>query len=43
MGFDVHVNDDDNGNLRDAKMTWNAAVDQAWKKPRLFGEGIIVD
>lgn len=41
MGFDVHVNDDDNGNLRDAKMTWNAAIDQAWKNPGLFGEVII--
>ncbi|MGB1012262.1 MAG: sugar-binding protein [Thiolinea sp.] len=38
MGFDVHVNDDDNGHLRDAKMSWNAAVDQAWKNPGLFGE-----
>ena len=43
MGFDVHVNDDDNGNLRDAKMTWNAAIDQAWKNPSLFGEVVIAE
>lgn len=41
MGFDVHVNDDDNGHLRDAKMAWNAAVDRAWKNPELFGEMVL--
>lgn len=41
MGFDVHVNDDDNGHLRDAKMAWNANVDRAWKNPGLFGEVVL--
>ena len=43
MGFDVHVNDDDNSYLRDAKMAWNAAVDRAWKNPELFGEVVLGD
>ena len=43
MGFDVHVNDDDNGHLRDAKVAWNAAVDRAWKNPELFGEVVLGD
>jgi hypothetical protein len=41
MGFDVHVNDDDNGRLRDAKLSWHAPEDQAWKNPRLFGEVVL--
>jgi hypothetical protein len=38
MGFEVQVNDDDNGNQRDAKVSWNATSDTAWKNPQLFGE-----
>lgn len=41
IGFDVHVNDDDNGNLRDAKMAWNSLVDRAWKDPQVFGEVVL--
>ncbi|PID46540.1 MAG: hypothetical protein CSB47_03460 [Proteobacteria bacterium] len=41
MGFDVQVNDDDNGHYRDAKISWNAAVDQAWKNPSVFGQIIL--
>ena len=41
MGFDVHVNDDDNGHLRDAKMAWNSGVDRAWKDPGVFGEVVL--
>jgi len=37
MGFDIQVNDDDNGHHRDAKISWNAAMDKAWKDPRAFG------
>lgn len=43
MGFDIQVNDDDNGHLRDAKISWNAAMDQAWKNPRLFGQIVLAD
>ena len=43
MGFDIQVNDDDNGHLRDAKISWNAAMDQAWKNPSLFGEVILAE
>ena len=43
MGFDIQVNDDDNGHQRDAKISWNAALDQAWKNPSLFGEVILAD
>jgi len=41
IGFDVQINDDDNGTGRDAKMSWNASVDQAWKNPQIFGQLIL--
>lgn len=37
IGFDVHVNDDDDGGGRDSKISWNATEDQAWQNPGLFG------
>jgi len=43
LGFDVQINDDDNGNLRDAKISWNAKVDEAWKNPEVFGQLILRD
>ena len=43
LGFDIQVNDDDNGNSRDAKMSWNASVDNAWKNPEIFGQLILRD
>ncbi|MEH6457086.1 MAG: sugar-binding protein [Cocleimonas sp.] len=43
LGFDIQINDDDNGNDRDAKMSWNASVDQAWKNPEIFGQLILRD
>ncbi len=43
IGFDVQINDDDNGNLRDAKISWNAKVDEAWKNPEVFGQLILKD
>ncbi len=43
LGFDVQINDDDNGNLRDAKISWNAKVDEAWKNPEVFGQIILRD
>ncbi len=41
IGFDIQINDDDNGDQRDAKISWNAKLDEAWKNPRLFGELVI--
>lgn len=43
IGFDVQVNDDDNGNSRDAKISWNGKIDQAWKNPQVFGQLILRD
>ena len=43
IGFDVQINDDDNGNSRDAKISWNAKVDEAWKNPEVFGQIILRD
>ena len=43
LGFDIQINDDDNGMGRDAKLSWNANVDQAWKVPKLFGRLILQD
>lgn len=41
VGFDIQINDDDNGYSRDAKISWNAESDSAWKTPRVFGELIL--
>lgn len=43
LGFDIQINDDDNGNGRDAKISWSASSDKAWKTPRVFGEIILED
>ena len=43
IGFDIQINDDDNGDQRDAKISWNAMLDEAWKNPSLFGELVISD
>lgn len=43
IGFDIQVNDDDNGSSRDAKISWNASSDTAWKNPRVFGELVLGD
>ena len=43
IGFEIQVNDDDNGSSRDAKIAWNANQDIAWKNPRVFGELILED
>jgi hypothetical protein len=37
LGFDVHVNDDDDGGDRDAKLMWRAAEDNAWESPQALG------
>jgi len=36
IGFDVHVDDDDLGDRRDAKITWWTQVDDSWRRPDLF-------
>ncbi|HIP95489.1 MAG TPA: hypothetical protein EYH20_09150, partial [Leucothrix sp.] len=41
LGFDIQINDDDNGYSRDAKISWNAESDSAWKTPRVFGELVL--
>jgi len=41
LGFDVHVNDDDDGGVRDAKISWAANTDDAWQNPSLFGTAIL--
>ncbi len=37
IGFEVHVNDDDTGNSRDAKHGWNSESDNAWSRTDVFG------
>lgn len=37
IGIDIQINDDDNGQKRDGKLSWNARHDNAWSNPALFG------
>lgn len=37
VGFDVHVNDDDDGGARDSQIAWNDKNDAAWETPQAFG------
>ncbi|MBC7390451.1 MAG: T9SS type A sorting domain-containing protein, partial [Opitutaceae bacterium] len=37
LGFDVQINDDDNGGDRDSKLAWAAPSDDAWQNPSLLG------
>jgi hypothetical protein len=43
FGFDVHINDDDNGGDRDTKWAWYtpSGNDTAWQNPSLFGQAIL--
>jgi len=41
IGFEIQINDDDNGGPRDAKVAWSANNDIAWKSPRAFGELVL--
>ncbi len=43
IGLDFMINDDDDGTDRDAKLSWNAAEDQAWTDPSLFGTAKLVE
>ncbi|MFH1377445.1 MAG: sugar-binding protein [Planctomycetota bacterium] len=37
IGFDIQVNDDDDGDTRDGKLMWSDGTDNAWRNPSLFG------
>ena len=37
IGFDVQVNDDDDGGERDSKLAWCGRQDNAWENPGAFG------
>ena len=37
IGFDVHVNDDDDGGDRDTKLMWHTENDIAWQQPNALG------
>lgn len=37
MGFDIHLNDDDNHGARDGKLAWYARTDQSSRNPAYFG------
>jgi len=41
IGIDFMINDDDNGGVRDKKLSWNAGTDDAWQDPSLFGTAIL--
>ena len=41
VGFDIEVNDDDDGGARDAKMSWAASADQAWTNPSYMGTVVL--
>ena len=43
LGIDVHINDDDDGSLRDGKLAWNARDDNSWKNPQSFGQLILTE
>lgn len=37
IGLDVHVNDDDDGQDRESKITWRDTKDSAWENTKFFG------
>jgi endo-1,4-beta-D-glucanase Y len=41
VGFDVEVDDDDDGGARDGKISWAASADQAWTDPSYMGTVIL--
>lgn len=43
IGLDFMINDDDDNGTRDGKLSWNAAEDQAWQNPALFGTARLVE
>jgi hypothetical protein len=43
FGLDIHVNDDDDGGPRDAKMAWFGVEDNAWQAPVYFSTATLDD
>lgn len=43
FGLDIHVNDDDDGGPRDAKMAWFGVEDNAWIAPVYFSDATLDD
>ncbi|MBO9703467.1 MAG: T9SS type A sorting domain-containing protein [Sporocytophaga sp.] len=43
IGIDFMINDDDDGSGRDKKLSWNAAEDNAWQDPSLFGTAVLAE
>lgn len=41
IGIDIQINDDDDGNDRDAKLAWHAKSDDSWKNPQTFGRLVL--
>ena len=41
LGFEIQINDDDNGYSRDAKISWSSNTDTAWKSPSVFGQIVL--
>ncbi len=41
IGIDVHVNDDDDGQGREGKLTWFGKVDDAYRNPSVLGELVL--
>ena len=43
FGFDVHINEDDNGGDRDAKWGWfeKSGLDRSWQQPSVLGLSLI--
>ncbi|OQA95916.1 MAG: Endoglucanase A precursor [Bacteroidetes bacterium ADurb.Bin217] len=37
IGFDIAINDDDAGGVRENKIAWNASADEGWQNPSYFG------
>ena len=42
MGFDVMINDDDDGGGRDTQLSWFSTGNQAWNNPSVFGTVVLV-
>lgn len=43
LGFDIHVQDDDNGGDRDNKIAWFTTEDNSWQNPSLFATARLIN
>lgn len=43
IGIDIAINDDDGGDGRENKISWNCTVDDAWQNPSLFGTVVLTE